>query len=466
MKIELKLGEIGATEFAEHIKGEILYFGDSVPAYSISKITNEISEIKSNTLFVIGEDNSLAEMMAATKNGAKCVLCTKAPGSLDKIPDTVVIVCENIRSAIERFAKNYVKRSKHQTIALTGAKGKTRTGEFVYSVLEEMYKVHKATDKKADKNDALDLLDISDDTDFFLVELKIQDKKDVSRLANLFDCDVGIITTLGSNVEEKANINVLAGVKAGGEIAFCAEDDVLSMLCRTDIKPRSVSVKNENAELYAKKIRTYKSRTVFDIVGEGVNIENVEIHFVGVENVQSALFAALIGLKYGVPEEKIRTGLKNYHSSELGVEIYTVGGITFIVDSSSATVESVKSGIDTLCDIAKLHKKSRKIALLGDIRDFGQDTRTVHEKMGEYIFEKKIDKLFTFGVAAEQIGVGALRAGMKPNDVSGNFEIFSPMKSAYAVGEVITEGDVLLIRIGRQNAALEIEQYLREKFEK
>ena len=55
---------------------------------------------------------------------------------------------------------------------------------------------------------------------------------------------------------------------------------------------------------------------------------------------------------------------------------------------------------------------------------------------------------------------------MKPLDVSGNFEIFSPMKSAHAVGEVITEGDVLLIRIGRQNAASEIEQYLREKFEK
>ncbi len=467
MKIDLKLGAVSTEEFATSMNAELVALSDSVPTYNIARITNEISEIKADTLFVIGNDNSLAEMMAASKNGAKCVLCTKAPAKLENIPDTAVIVCDEVYSAMERFAKHYAKRGKHQTIALTGSKGKTRTGEFVYSVLEEMYKVFKATDKKSTlKNDALALFDIAADTDFFLVELKIRDKKDIARLAGVFDCDVGIITTLESNIEEKANINVLSGLKAGGEIAFCAEDDVLSMICRTDIKTGSVSVKNSEAELYAKNIRHYKDRTVFDIAGRDVLIENVEIHFEGLENVQSALFAALIGLKYGVPHDKIRTGLKNYHSSELGVEIYTVGKITFIVDSSSATADSVKKGIDTLCDIAKIHKRSRKIALVGDIRDFGQDTRALHEKMGEYIFEKKIDKLFTFGVAAEQIGVGARRAGMREDNISGNLELFSPLKSADAVASVLKDGDVLLIRMGRQNAVSEIEQYLRSRFEK
>lgn len=467
MIIDFKLGAVSVTELAYGMNATLVALSESVPAYNISRITSEISEIKADTMFVIGEDNSLAEMMAASRKGALCVLCTKAPESFEMIPETAVIVCDNINHAIERFAKHYAKRGGHQTIALTGAKGKTRTGEFVYSVLEEMYKVHKSTDKKGtEKNDALALFEIPADADFFLVELKIRDKKDINRLADLIDCDVGIITTLKSNIDDKANVNVLAGLKEGGEIAFCAEDDVLSMICRTDIKTGTVSVNNADAELCAKKIRTYKERTVFDIVGNDILIENVEIHFTGLENVQSALFAALVGIKYGLPEEKIRTGLKNYHSSELGVEIYTVGGITFIVDSSSATADSVKSGLDTLCDIAKLHKHSRKVALVGDIRDFGQDTRELHQKMGEYLFEKKVDKLFTFGVAAEQIGVGARRAGMREADVSGNLELFSPLKSAEAVASVLEKGDVLLIRMGRQAAAAEIAQYLRDRFEK
>lgn len=467
MKIELKLGSISAKEIAEYMGAEMLFLSETAPMQPIELFTNEIAEIHKNTLFVIDNDNSLAEMMAAAKNGALCVLCTKEPATLEKIPNTAVIVCDHIDAALERFAKQYVKRGNHRTVALTGAKGKTRTGEFVYSVLEEMFKVHKATDKKGtDKSDALWLLDIPEDADFFLVELKIRDKRDIARLAGLIDCDLGIITALHSQIAETANIDVLAGLKEGGEIALSAEDEELSLICQSDVHTKTVSVKNADAELYAKNIRTYKERTVFDICGRDVQIENVEIHFTGMENVYSALFAALVGLRYGVPQDKIRTGLKNYHSSELGVEIYTVGGITFIADSSSATAESVKSAIDTLCDIAKLHKRSRKIALIGDIRDFGQDTRGVHERMGTYIVEKKIDKLFTFGVAAEQIGVGARRAGMRENDVSGNLELFSPLKSAEAVANILREGDVLLIRMGRQNAAAEIVQYLRARFEK
>ncbi len=467
MLIELKLGSIKACEIAELMQAELLTLSAEAPMREIERITGDMPEISKNTLYIIDDDNSLAEMMAASKKGAYTVLCTKAPASLENIPDTAVIVCDNIMGALERLAKQYAKRGKHKTIALTGSKGKTRTGEFVYSVLEEMYKVHKATDKKShEKNDALALFDITHNTDFFLVELKIRDKRDIKRLANLFDCDMGIITEMQSRIDKDANVNVLAGLKDGGEVAISAEDDGLSLLCETNFNSTTVSVKDSGAGLYADRIRKYKERTVFDIKGENVLIEDVEIHFEGIENVYSALFAALVGIRHGVPAEKIRTGLKNYHSSDLGVEIYTLGGITFITDSSSMHPESVRSGIDTLCDIAKLHKYSRKIALVGDIRDFGQDTRINHEKMGEYIFDKKIDKLFTFGVAAEQIAVGARRAGMRDSDVSGNFEIFSPLKSAAAVADELRAGDVLLIRIGRQNAMAEIVQYLRDRFEK
>ncbi len=467
MRIQLKLGSISAKELAACMQAEIVCLSQDAVDNEIALLTNTVGDISQHTLFIVGEDNSLNEMMAAAKNGAFTVLCTKAPESLERIPSTAVIVCDNVNYAIERFAKNYAKRGNHKTVALTGAKGKTRTGEFVYSVLEEKYNVFTAIDKQTtEKNDALPLLDIPANADFFLTELKIRDKKDISRLASVFDTDVGIITSLKSSFGDEANVNVLAGIKEGGEIAFCLEDDVPSMLCRTDIKTDTVSVNSKDASLHAENISERDGRTVFDIVGDGICLDNVEIPFIGDDNVRSALFAALVGIKYGVPIEKIRTGLKNHHSPELGVKIYTVGEVTFVVDTSSATVDSVKRGLDTLCDIAKRHSGSRKIALVGDIRDFGQETRTLHEKMGEYIFESKIDKLFTYGIAAEQIGVGARRAGMKDGDVSGNMDLFSPLKSAEAIASVLRPGDVVFVRIGRKNAAQEIEEYLRQKVEK
>ena len=315
-------------------------------------------------------------------------------------------------------------------------------------------------------NDAQMLFDIPADADFFLAELKLRDKRDIARLANLIDCDVGIITALKSEVDARANVDVLSGLKAGGELALSAEDDALSLICESGADRQYVSVQGADGALCAVNIEELPDRIRFDIAGDGVRIPDAEIHTVGMENVYSALFAALVGLKYGIPAEKIRSGLKNFHSSALGVGIYTVGGVTFIEDTSSATPESVKRGIDTLCDIAALHEGARMVAVVGDLRNFGQEMRETHEEMGAYIVEKKIDKLFTFGVAAEQIGVGARRAGMSAGDICGNLEVFSPLKTAEAVAKELRAGDVLLVRIGRQNAAAEIIRYLREHLEK
>ncbi len=467
MKIDLKLGAITAADAASLMGAELYTLSADAPARSIANFTDEIGEIARSTMFLVSEDNSLAEMMAAAKNGALAVLCTKGPASLERIPDTAVLVCDSIPAALARLAKAYTARGKHRTIALTGAKGKTKTGEFVYSVLEEMYKVYKATDVKGGALcDTQMLFDIPADADFFLTELKLQSKSDIARLANLIDCDVGIVTALKSEIDARANVDVLSGLKTGGELALSAEDAALSLICESRADAKLVSVQGAEGALCATHIETLPDRMRFDIEGDGVRIPAVEIHTIGMENVYSALFAALVGLKYGVSPEKIRTGLKNFHVSALGVGIYTVGDVTFIEDSSSATPESVKQGIDTLCNIAKLHDGSRMVAVLGDLRNFGQEMREMHEAMGEYIVEKKIDKLFTFGVAAEQIGVGARRAGMPAGDVSGNLEVFSPLKTAEAVAAELRAGDVLLVRIGRQNAAAEIIRYLRQHLEK
>ena len=128
MKTDLKLGSLTVEQVAEYMGAELLTLSENAPTQTIELFTDEFSEIAKNTLFIVDADNSLAEMMAVAKKGALCVLCTKAPSSLDKIADIAVLVCDNIPDALERFAKHYLKHGKHRTIALTGAKGKTRTG--------------------------------------------------------------------------------------------------------------------------------------------------------------------------------------------------------------------------------------------------------------------------------------------------------------------------------------------------
>ena len=105
MKIELKLGSVTAKEIAEYMGARLFSVSEDALSQQITLFADSIAEVQKNTLFVMDADNSLAEMMAVAKKGALCVLCTQAPNSLEKIPDTAVIVCDNIPEALERFAK-------------------------------------------------------------------------------------------------------------------------------------------------------------------------------------------------------------------------------------------------------------------------------------------------------------------------------------------------------------------------
>ena len=100
MKIDLKLGSVSAMDFAAMSGSLFVSHSENATALEITRITNELAEITRNTLFVIDEANSLAEMMAVAKKGALCVLCTSAPEKLDKIPETAVLVCDKIEGAV------------------------------------------------------------------------------------------------------------------------------------------------------------------------------------------------------------------------------------------------------------------------------------------------------------------------------------------------------------------------------
>ncbi|MBQ7661114.1 MAG: hypothetical protein IJS44_03580 [Clostridia bacterium] len=449
MRIQLKLGQIDISEMAAAMEAS-LYLPAGTADVVIEQITDDIKEIGKNTLYILGEDNSLAEMMAAEKNGAAAVLASEEKGQTEKlhIPS---LLCGQIQTALWSFAKKYIRRRPHKTVVLTGAKGKTKSGEFIFSVLEEGYKVCKATDVKGGIQSEIEaLLDLKTQDEFLLIELKPNDAKEAELLAKRVSCDFAVVTEFQSELAPNINLDLISNIGADAVvIAKAADSQNLSMFA-----DRLHTVSEESGgDLYAENVRVRDGKTVFDIVGKDATIKNAEIHFSDKESLYAALYAAEIGLLCGITPEKICSGLKNYHSTESQVDICTVGTVTLITDTSSLSADSMKSGIETLCSIAEKHKGSRKLALLGDIRDFGQNTRQLHENMGALIVEKKIDKLFTFGVAAEQIGVGAKRAGMAQENIFGNIEVFSPQKSADAVAKNLRSGDVLLVRISRAAAA-------------
>ena len=121
--------------------------------------------------------------------------------------------------------------------------------------------------------------------------------------------------------------------------------------------------------------------------------QDVTIPTVGLHNVYDALAAFTVGLCHGIEPEKIADGLSKYVPAGMRQRVKNVNGITVVEDCYNASPDSQKAAVDTLLAL----NGKRKIAVLGDMLELGERSPQLHAEVGEYVSEKKIDMLFTYG---------------------------------------------------------------------
>ncbi|MBQ6395024.1 MAG: UDP-N-acetylmuramoyl-tripeptide--D-alanyl-D-alanine ligase, partial [Atopobiaceae bacterium] len=117
---------------------------------------------------------------------------------------------------------------------------------------------------------------------------------------------------------------------------------------------------------------------------------------------------------------------------------------TIIDDSYNASPASMAAAIDVLC---AFDCEGRRIAVLGEMGELGDDERLLHASVGAYTAAKDVDMLVTIGSGlASDIRGGASACGMS----SDSMESFPDVESAIAVmGDVLAEGDVVLVKASR-----------------
>jgi UDP-N-acetylmuramyl pentapeptide synthase len=122
----------------------------------------------------------------------------------------------------------------------------------------------------------------------------------------------------------------------------------------------------------------------------------------------------------------------------------------------------MRASIEVLCELSRQNGGARKMALLGDMRELGQETRALHEGLGAFVADKKLDRLFTYGVAASFIASSAKDNGMNEAHIHDNPDITDPLASGKAILDEARAGDIILFKASRAMAAEQILTYLRE----
>ena len=391
--------KLTVKKILEITKGQLITGDENLEIESYSKDTRTI---KKNDCYIgiKGEtfDGNLFWKDAKEKGACACLLDSFEGKIEEKDPFTIILVSDTI-AAIQALA-HYVRIESHaKVVAITGSAGKTSTKDMIASVLEEKYKILKTPGNlNGQIGLPLNILAYKDEP-VWVLEMGMNDFGQLKELSSIASPDVAVITNIGTahigilgsreNIL-KAKLEILEGMNDKGVLVLNGDNDLLKTV-KTDLKQVTFGLESGN-DIVATDIKMVGEKTI-------CKIENneIEIPVMGEVFVYNALAAYAVGKLFSLTPEEIKNGIASFQMSNNRMNTIKTTKFTIINDTYNANPDSVKSAIKTLGTF-----KNRKVAILGDMLELGENEIKYHQEIGEFCNEK-IDVLITIGVLSKNM---------------------------------------------------------------
>ncbi|ABN52209.1 MAG TPA: UDP-N-acetylmuramoyl-tripeptide--D-alanyl-D-alanine ligase [Hungateiclostridium thermocellum] len=416
-------------------------------------ISTDSRNIKQGDLFIplIGERFDGHNYIAsALEHGALGSLTQK---ETEPFPGKVLIKVSDTLKALRDLAVYYRQKFKIPFVGITGSVGKTSTKEMVAAVLSKGFKVLKNQGNFNNEIGVpLTIFNLDKSHEAAVVEMGMSGFGEISRLTSIVKPDIAIITNIGvSHIEKlgsknnilKAKMEIFEGLNEKG-LAILNGDDKLLYGLNNLLKFRTVFYgMEEGLDLRAYNVESLGEKgSTFDIEIRGKEYR-VRIPVPGIHNVYNALAGIAVGIELGIPPEKIVEGIEEFSPGKMRLDIINYNGLKIINDAYNASPQSMEAAIDVLKDISG---EGRTFAVLGDMLELGEFSKSAHMEVGKYAASKGIDYIVAVGEYRSNIVRGAVEAGAKEEKV---FEFKDNMDAAKFLKEFVKSGDVLLVKGSR-----------------
>jgi UDP-N-acetylmuramoyl-tripeptide--D-alanyl-D-alanine ligase len=207
--------------------------------------------------------------------------------------------------------------------------------------------------------------------------------------------------------------------------------------------------RSADADVRADEVELDSGRPVFELITP-TGSSRVRMSMLGEHTVANALAAAAVGHAMGLPAADIAGALSvAAPRSRWRMEISdTDAGLTVINDAYNANPESMAAALQTLAAVAG---DRRTWAVLGPMRELGDQHTTAHRAIGKLAAELGIDRLIAVGPDAA--GLLAAPSAEPVPDVAAAIAL---------LGEQATAGDVVLVKASRSEGLEAVAEALLE----
>jgi UDP-N-acetylmuramoyl-tripeptide--D-alanyl-D-alanine ligase len=383
----------------------------------------------------------------AAANGAVAVLGTRATA----LPTVVV---DDPQPALQRLAAYVVAEVRHDgrptVVALTGSQGKTSTKDLLASVLADAGPtVATLGSFNNELGMPLTALRVDRDTRYLVLEMGARGRGHLTELTDLVAPDVSVVLNVGTahlgefgsrDAIAEAKGELVSALRPGGIAVLNADDERVAAMA--ELAPgRVLTFGTEEADVRLADLSLDRlGRPAFSLATADTRVD-VTLKLVGAHQATNAAAAAAAALAVGLPLEQVGESLSRVASlSKWRMELHELtGGVLLIDDSYNANPESMRAGIDALVALGEDDAVHRTVAVLGVMRELGEDSEVAHRGIGEYA-AARVDQLLVIGPEARGIHDGAPGQSVHVDD------------NAAAIAwlrENLHEGDAVLVKASR-----------------
>lgn len=320
--------------------------------------------------------------------------------------DDRFLLVPDVLKALQQLAAYHRKQLNIPVIGITGTNGKTTTKELINIVLARAYNTYAT---KGNHNNhigvPITILSITKEHQLAVVEMGANHIGEIKELCDIAQPTHGIITNIG-----KAHLEGFGGpqgvIKAKNELYQYIQGSSGTLFVNLDnnlLRDLSASAKRH----------TYGTSPDADIIGEyitadpfvqfrwkssidpnPVNVEEtIHTQLVGKYNFENLLAAACIGNYFEVSASEIKAALESYVPSNNRSQVIKKGSNTILLDAYNANPTSMAAALDNFSELPA----EKKMLVLGDMLELGNDSAKEHQHIVNLLKEKKLTNVVLVG---------------------------------------------------------------------
>jgi UDP-N-acetylmuramoyl-tripeptide--D-alanyl-D-alanine ligase len=364
-------------------------------------IVKDTRDIQESCIFIaIKGDNFDANNFAkqAIKDGAAYVLIDNP----EKKEGNRFLLVENTLIALQELAKHHRSQLNIPIIGITGSNGKTTSKELIKSTLSQKYNTYAT---KGNYNNhigvPLSVLEINKNHEIAIIEMGASAQHEIDFLCQISKPNFGLITNIGKAHLE--GFGGIEGVKKGkaelyrhieekNGILFLNKDDktLVSLIKSDQIIQYSI---NTDSECQGEITQTHPNlKGSFKTKNHSGKIDSP---LYGEYNFYNMLAAACIGNYFNLSTQQIEVGINSYRSANNRSQLILFKGASIYLDAYNANPSSMESSVNNF----SMNKGAKKVVILGDMFEVGNDSSIEHKKLIDFTIMKDF---------SEQVFVGSL----------------------------------------------------------